>query len=299
MHVDEVTIDEGVVRRLVDIQLPQWSRLPIVRVESDGTENAIFRLGEDMAMRLPRHPRAVRALEKEYRWLPRLAMQLPLPIPLPLARGVPDDGFPFPWLVMSWIEGERATGDRIADPRRLATDLAGFIGALRSLDPTGGPVPSAANYGRGAPLATRDRRVRECIAQLRDTTDTDAATAAWELDLRAPVWSGPPAWIHGDLSPGNLLVRDGQLAGVIDFGGLGVGDPGCELSVAWMMFDDEVREVFRDALSVDHATWQRGRGWALSIALMYIPYYRESNPEGAVRARRVIDAVLAEQNLSA
>lgn len=294
MHPDEVDIDDHVVRRLVDSQLPEWSGLPIARVESDGTENAIFRLGDEMAIRMPRHPRAVAALEKEYRWLPRLAPELPLAVPLPVAKGAAGDGFPFPWVVMSWIEGERATADHVGDPRRLAADLAAFIVALREIDPTGGPVPSAQNYGRGVPLATRDRWVRACIGELGDTIDADAATDAWDAALDAPVWSDPPVWIHGDLSPGNVLMHDGRLSGVIDFGGLGVGDPGCELSVAWMMFDDDARRVFRDALAVDDATWARGRGWALSIALIYVPYYLETNPGGTARARRVIDAVLAE-----
>lgn len=294
MHVDEVDIDDGVARRLVDAQFPHWAGLPMSRITSDGTENAIFRLGPELAVRLPRHPRATGALEKELTWLPRLAPSLPVPVPVPRAQGGPGEGFPFPWLVMSWIDGERATPDRIADPRRLATDLAAFIRALREIDPTAGPEPSAANYGRGVPLATRDGRVRECILQLGVTIDTEAVTDAWDAALATPVWSRPPVWIHGDLSPGNVLVRDGRLCGVIDFGALGVGDPACELSVAWMLFDEDARGVFRDALSVDDAAWARGRGWALSIALLYVPYYAESNPEGVARARRVIDAVLAD-----
>jgi aminoglycoside phosphotransferase (APT) family kinase protein len=294
MHVDEIDIDDGVVQRLIDTQFPHWSGLAIRRVDSDGTENAIFRFGDDMAARLPRHPRATGALDKEYAWLPRLAPLLPLPVTIPLARGVPGEGFPFSWLVTSWIDGERATQDRVVDPSRLAIDLAGFIQALREIDPTGAPTPSAENYGRGTALERRDSQVRRAIAELGDTIDADAATAAWERALDAPVWSEPPVWIHGDLQSGNLLVRDGRLCGVIDFGALAVGDPACELSVAWMMFDPEARPVFRDALSVDDANWARGAGWALSIALIYVPYYTASNPEGAARARRVIDAVLAD-----
>lgn len=292
MHDDEIDIEPRVVHQLVEQQFPQWRDLPIARVESDGTENAIFRLGDELALRLPRHPRAVAPLEKELRWLPEFAPRLPVPVPRPVARGAPNDEFPFTWAIVTWVTGTRATPDRVDDERALATDLAAFVQALRAIDATDAPAPNKENYGRGAPLASRDARTRDCITELGDSIDAPGVTAAWDAGLQASVWAGAPTWMHGDLSPGNVLVHEGRLSGVIDFGAAGAGDPACELAVAWMLFGDEARAAFRDALDIDDDTWTRARAWALSIALFYVPYYLESNPSGCERARRVIDATV-------
>jgi aminoglycoside phosphotransferase (APT) family kinase protein len=188
------------------------------------------------------------------------------------------------------------TIERLADPHQAATDLARFIAALQRIDPAGGPLPGAHNFGRGVPLAHRDRRTREAIRALDGILDTAAVTAAWEAALQAPVWHGPPVWIHGDVSAGNLLAVQGRLSAVIDFGGLGVGDPACDLMIAWTLFSGESRETFRAALAVDDATWARGRGWALSWALIFIPYYVHTNPVGVSNAWRTIDEVLADES---
>ena len=268
------------------------------RSDSAGTDNAIYRLGDDMAVRLPRIHWATGQVEKEHEWLPRLAPLLPLAIPVPLAKGMPGEGYPWHWSVYRWLEGENATIERIADPRQAATDLAQFIAALQRIDPTGGPPPGAHNSFRGVPLAMRDAPTRAAIAALRGTLDTDAVTAAWEAALRAPAWRGPPVWIHGDLQSGNLLAQRGRLSAVIDFGCLGVGDPACDLMVAWTLFSAETRDVFRAALPVDDATWARGRGWALSVGLIALPYYQNTNPVLAGIARRAIDEVLADHERS-
>ena len=295
MHADEVDTDASLVGRLIARQFPQWAEIPLERVESAGTCNAIYRLGDDMAVRLPRTPSATEQLDKEQQWLPRLAPLLPLAIPVPIAKGEPAGGYPWHWSIYPWIEGENAPLDRIADPGQAATALAQFVAALQRIDTTGGPPPGVHNFFRGVPLSMRDSQVRTAVDALHGSIDTGAATAAWEAALQAPAWTGPPVWIHGDLSPGNLLAVRGRLSAVIDFGGLGVGDPACDLLVAWNLLPAETRDGFRAALGVDDATWARGRGWGLSVALTALPYYRDTNPAIVRWARQMIDEVLADQ----
>lgn len=292
MHADEVDTDAALVRRLLAAQLPRWADLPVAPVPSAGTDNALYRLGDEMVVRLPRIESAAGQVEKEWHWLPALVPHLPLPIPVPLAQGAPSEGYPWRWSVTRWLEGENATVGRLAAPCQAATALAGFIAALQGIAPDGGPPPGRHNAFRGAPLARRDASTRAAIAALRGTIDVDAATAAWEAALRAPAWPGPPVWIHGDLQPANLLVAQGRLSAVIDFGCLGVGDPACDVMAAWTFLTADTRDVFRTALPVDDATWERGRGWALSFGLIALPYYRDTNPVLAGIARRAIDEAL-------
>jgi aminoglycoside phosphotransferase (APT) family kinase protein len=301
MHADEVDTDVSLVGRLLAAQFPHWADLPIEPVHSAGTDNAIYRLGGDIAVRLPRIHWATGQVDKEHLWLPRLAPLLPLAIPVPLAKGTPGEGYPWHWSVYRWLEGENATIERIADLRQAAMDLAQFILHLHRIDPTGGPLAGDHNFGRGEPLAMRDTHTRVAIDTLYDMGMLDAGdvTAAWEAALRAPAWSGPPVWVHGDLQAGNLLAVRGRLSAVIDFGGLGVGDPACDLIVAWNLLSAETRDVFRAALGVDDATWARGRGWALSVGLIALPYYRSTNPALAAISRRAIDEVLAEHERGA
>jgi aminoglycoside phosphotransferase (APT) family kinase protein len=291
MHADEVDTDPSLVRRLLAAQFPQWADLPIEPVASSGTDNAIYRLGDDMAVRLPRIGWATGQVDKDELWLPKLAPLLPVAIPVPLGRGEPAEGYPYHWAIHSWLDGENPAVDRLPDSHSLATELAQFVAALRRIDTADGPPA-----GRGVPLAKRDAPTRTAIDALADLRmiDTAAATAAWDVALQAPAWDGPPVWIHGDLLPGNLLIRDGRLSAVIDFSCLGVGDPACDLIAAWSLFPADARHVFRDALDVDDATWERGRGWAFSIALIQLPYYYETNPALAAVARHTIAAVLAD-----
>jgi len=294
MHVDEVGTDVSLVGRLLAAQFPQWADLPIEPVSSAGTDNALYRLGDDMVVRLPRIHWANGQVDREHRWLPRLARHLPLAIPVPLAKGTPGEGYPWQWSVYRWLEGETATLERIADPRQLAIDLAQFITALRDIDTAGQlPAGSLRSY-RGEPLACRDEETRVAIAACDGLLDVELVTEVWEAHLQIPAWSGPPVWIHGDIQPGNLLAIQGRLSAVIDFGTLAIGDPAVDQIVAWNLLPADSRDTFRESLAVDNATWARGRGWALSIGLVALPYYQSTNPVLAGVSRRAIDEVLAD-----
>jgi len=289
MHAEEIYIDGTLVRRLVATQFSHWAGLPLVRVKSAGTDNALFRLGSDMLVRLPRVHWAVDDVHKEQRWLPRLAPLLPVEIPTPVAMGGPGEGFPWHWSVYRWIEGEPAGIGALADARTLATEVASFVLSLRRVDTAGAP-----RAGRGVDLTEQDADVRKAIAALEGQLDTDAVSAAWERGLALPPWKGPPVWIHGDLKPDNLLCRDGHLRAVIDFGGLGAGDPAADMLVAWTLLPPAARDRYRAALHGDAATWRRGRAWALSVALIQLPYYQDTNPTLASSARHVIAEVLED-----
>jgi aminoglycoside phosphotransferase (APT) family kinase protein len=298
LHPDELDVDAALVRRLVAGQFPQWRDLPVRSVRSSGSDNMIYRLGTEMSVRLPRRTgRTCESLDKEYEWLPRLAPCLPLAVPLPIAKGAPGEGYPCGWAVYRWLEGEAATRELLDDPRRTAVDLAGFLSALQAIDVAGAPVPGEHNFFRGVPLVTRDASVRSAIGSLRSVLDARAVTAAWESALAAPEWAGPPVWLHGDFADGNLLARGSRLSGVVDFGGLAAGDPACDLIAAWSFLPAEERRVFRAALSVDDAMWARGRGWALSVALIALPYYWTTNPARVAYSRQRIEEVLADHAL--
>jgi Predicted aminoglycoside phosphotransferase len=289
MHADEARIDAALVRRLLAGQFPQWAELPLKRVESAGTVNALYRLGDDLLVRLPRIADGADDVTKEHTWLPRLAPMLPFPVPGILGLGTPAAGYPWHWAVLCWIDGDLPVAGALADAQALAADLGSFVAALRGVDLPGGPVAY-----RGVPLAAVDAGTRSAIDDLRGLIDTRAAAAAWEEALAAPPWTGPARWLHSDLMPMNLLVRGGRLAAVLDFGTLGTGDPACDLIPAWNLLPAGARSLFRDASGADDADWARGRGWALSMALNQLPYYRFTNPVVAGNAEHVIREVLAE-----
>jgi len=294
MHADELDTDEALVRRLLGGQFPQWAGLPIERIASSGTDHAIYRLGDEMAVRLPRIHWATGQVEKDEQWLGKLAPHLPLAVPVPLAKGSPAEGYPWYWSVVPWLEGEAWTTDGVDDLRDAAAALAQFITALQQIDTSGGVPAGPSNGHRGVPLSMRNADMRAQIAASGDMVDARAMIEAWEAALAAPVWDGPPVWLHGDLGrPGNLLVAGGRLSAVIDFGCLGVGDPACDLAAAWALFSGDSREVFRTALPFDDATWARGRGWALT-RVGAIPYYRETNPPIVAEALHAIAEVLAD-----
>ena len=290
MHIDEIDIDIALVRRLINVQFPQWSGLSIELIKSAGTDNAIYRLGKKMAVRLPRIASAALQVDKEYTWLPRLAPHLPLAIPVPLGKGMPAEGYPWSWAIYRWLDGDNATVEHIADLRQAASDLGHFVAALQQIDPTGGP-PS----NRGRPLAVCDHDTRVALNSLHNVIDVGAATVAWESALCAPTWHCPPVWVHGDLHAGNLIVEQGRLSAVIDFGITGVGDPACDMMVAWTLLSAQTRDFFRAAVQADDATWARGRGWALTFGLVALPYYQNTNPVLARIARYAIDEVLADE----
>lgn len=298
MHPGERSISTDQARRLIESQFPRWANLPIERVRSAGTDNALFRIGTELVARFPRVEWSSGQPAKEHRWLPVLSPHLPLEIPTVLALGQPGHGYPWNWSVHRWIDGENATLDRLSDPRKAAIELATFVRVLRSIDTTDGPLAGPHNFGRGVPLAQRDDMTRKAIAQLVEQGDELNArelAGRWDESLATPAWDRSPVWVHGDLQPGNLLTVDGRLRAVIDFGGLGVGDPAVDLIVAWHLLDAESRSAFREHSDVDHATWKRGRGWALSVSLVALPYYRETNRTLAQMSRNTIEQVLAHR----
>lgn len=288
-----MTIDVTLVRRLVDAQFPQWAHLPITPVAVSGWDNRTFHLGAEMTVRLPSAAHYAAQVEKEQHWLPKLAQHLPLPIPQPLAKGAPAFGYPWRWSIYRWRDGEPATLEDIADQRAFATALAEFLAALQQIDAGGGPRAGAHNFHRGGALAVYDAETRRALHALKGKLDTTTATAVWEAALSSR-WQAAPVWVHGDVAASNLLVKDGKLCAVIDFGSCGVGDPACDLVIAWTFLTDAGRDVFRAALPLDATTWARGRGWALWKALILLAGHVQSSDFEAGRAQRTLDAVLAD-----
>jgi aminoglycoside phosphotransferase (APT) family kinase protein len=293
MHPDEVHTDAALVHRLLAGQFPHWTDMPISPVESYGTDHHIYRLGDHLAARLPRIGWATKQAAKEAEWLPKLAPHLPLALPVQVAMGQPAEGYPFDWSVYRWLPGENANGT-IDDLEQAAIDLAAFINALRQVDTTGThPRPP---HGRGGPLVEGDEQVRRSVAQLGDRIDGEATLRSWEASLHASTWDGEEVWVHGDLLPGNLLVVDGRLSAVIDWGGLNVGDPACDLQPAWNVFAGDSRTRFRVELEVDDASCLRGRGWALYQAVSALAYYWDTNPGMIRQASHALAQVLADSS---
>ncbi len=292
VHEPEVATDVALARGLLAAQFPAWADLPLERVHAASTDNDMYRLGTDMAVRLPRRSSAALPLDKEHRWLAHLASCLPVSVPLPLAKGAPDLGYPYAWSVVRWIEGA-LPAQNVDDPG-LAREVASFVVALHAVDLGDGPKPGAHNFWRGVPLALRDANMRQRFEWLADISDIAAIVAAWDAALELPPWSRAPVWAHGDLQRGNLLVNDGHLAGVLDWSALGVGDPACDLSLAWTLFGQRARAAFREAIAVDEATWARGRAWALIEGVLALSYYRGKNEIIAQAGRRALDVVLSD-----
>jgi aminoglycoside phosphotransferase (APT) family kinase protein len=292
--VKKADITPEVVSRLVATQLPQWADLPIRSVDADGWDNATFRLGRHMLVRLPSSQAYAEQVDKEQRWLPVLARQLPLPIPEPLAKGEPGCGFPRPWSVYRWIDGHTAEAGQIADLCEFAASLAGFLAALYQVDPSGGPLPGTHNFFRGGSPACYDAETRAALTTLHGHIDTGLATEVWEAALKAP-WDSPPVWFHGDAQPGNLLLNSsGRLSAVIDFGTCGIGDPACDTTIAWTFLSGDSQRVFKERLPVDDATWTRGRGWAIWKAMIVLVRQLDTDPDGADLTKNVIGKILAD-----
>jgi aminoglycoside phosphotransferase (APT) family kinase protein len=286
-------IDASVARRLIDRQFPQWSDLPIRPVAADGWDNRTFRLGSDLTVRLPTGDWYAKQVEKEQRWLPVLAPQLPVPIPTPVAQGEPDASYPYPWSVYRWLDGDLASKAPIADLPAFASHLAGFLRALGRVDASGGPAPGRHNFFRGGSLATYEDEALEALDRLGAEVDAAAVMPVWEAAM-STTWDREPVWFHGDVATGNLLVRDGRLAAVLDFGSSGVGDPACDVVIAFTFFSGASRDRFRAALGADAGTWSRGRGWCLWKALISLVGHLENDSPDAALARRDIVEVLAD-----
>jgi aminoglycoside phosphotransferase (APT) family kinase protein len=286
-HADEVETDVALVRRLLEEQFPEYVALPLQPVAESGTVNALYRLGDELAVRIPRNrPSSWSGLARELDWLPRLAPLLPVRVPVPVARGRPSGEYPHEWAIFEWLPGENPVPGDVPDA--LAEELADLVRTLHAVELEGGP-PAA----RRSP-EQMDEFTRRNLLALEDELDTARAEAIWNETLAVPEWPQPPVWIHCDLMPGNLLLLDDRLGAVIDWEGAGMGDPAVDLIVAWNVLPPSGRQIFRDAVGYDDDTWARGRGWALATGLGGIPYYRDTFPEFAANSRRTVDQVLEE-----
>ncbi len=288
-HLD---INATLVRQLIDTQFPQWKDLPIRAVAKSGWDNRTFHLGDHMLVRMPSAADYALQVEKEQLWLPKLAPLLPFPIPAPLALGEPTQHYPWHWSIYRWLEGETAASTPITHLSDFATSLGRFLTALQNIDTTNGPVAGPHSFYRGGALSIYDTETRQAIDTLKDRIDTDTATNVWETAL-ATHWDKLPVWVHGDISTGNLLVKNGQLSAVIDFGQLCIGDPACDLAIAWTLFKEDSRKAFRASLNLDTNTWARGRAWTLWKALICAAGLDPNNAETA-QYWRIIDEVIAD-----
>lgn len=294
---DLLIIDEALVRRLISTQFSQWADLPVKPIASSGWDNRTFHLGADMLVRMPSAADYAEQVKKEQQWLPRLAPLLPLPIPEPLALGKPSEGYPWEWSVYRWLSGESAASGQIADLNSFAKNLAQFLIALQSIDAKNGPPAGPQSFYRGGALSTYSAETKEAIASLEGKINANAALEVWKAAL-ATSWKKPPVWIHGDISTGNLLVKEGKLCAVIDFGQLAIGDPACDLAIAWTLFKEESRSIFRKTLSLDDDVWDRSRGWALWKSLIYIVDGLTNMNFEASQSWHIIDEILADYGRS-
>lgn len=289
----EITIDINIVQGLIASQFPQWRDLSIVPIAESGWDNRTFHLGNDMLVRLPSSSEHALAVEKEQYWLPKLAPHIPLPVPAPIAIGRPDVGYPCHWSINRWLPGEAATKNNILSMENFAATLAQFLKALQNIDTEGGPTAGPHSFYRGGSLSVYDHETKQALAILKDKIDINIANNLWDQALSTS-WQNAPVWVHGDIAPGNLLVFNGQLAAIIDFGQLAVGDPACDLVISWTFLDAESRKVFRDKLNLDNNTWIRGLAWTLWKALIIAAGITDTNAVENKKTFEIIDTVLRE-----
>ena len=294
LHADEIDISTGLAARLIAEQFPHWASLPLRPVSSAGTVCVLYRLGDDLVVRLPRRPGKSLDAILTRGVLSRLAPFLPVPVPALIAEGRPTAEYPASWGVLRWLDGDTPVEGHLAEPGLLAADLAGFLTALWKVDLSKVDLADSPPAYRGGPLADQHECTIDAIEHLNGLVDTAAARAIWDHAAQLPLWDGPDTWIHADMMPGNVITRNGRLAAVIDFGCAGIGDPSQDLIVAWMLLPASVRPAFRRAVGTDAATWLRGRARALSMALGHLDYYSDTNPVMADNARYTIGEVLAD-----
>jgi len=289
VHEDETDINIDIVRKLLQGQFPQWQDLPLKLIHPEGTDNVMYQLGDDKAIRLPRTSNSAINIEKECRWLPKLAPNLPIAVPTPLAVGKSTEMYPHPWAICQLLAGLNPSQTNPIDELVAAVDLGHFVAAMQQIDSQKGP-----NCRRGLPLVSRDEETREAIQALSDLYDSKGLLDIWLSMLSIPRWKGKPIWIHGDLHAGNLLAQNKKITAIVDFGSSGVGDPASDLMVSWTLLTTDTRKVFRSIVEPDDATWDRGRAWAFTFGIVAYPYYRKSNPIFAEMAKRAIDEVLSD-----
>jgi len=300
MPAADVEVSADLVRRLLAGQHPDLAGLPVVFL-ANGWDNELYRVGDGLVARLPRRALGAQIIKNEQRWLPTLAPRLPLPIPYPERTGVPALGYPYPWSVVPYLPGVPAAQAGSFDPAAAAAAIGGFLGALHLPAPADAP----ANPARGVPLAQRAGRFAANLALLTgqpgwDQADRDAVLRVWEAALEVPGYDGQPVWLHGDLHPGNILVNDGQVSGVIDFGDITAGDPASDLSVAWMLLPLDCHDRFWSAYQaadgrVDDALRARAKGWALNLAIVFLSH-SEDNPVLQAVGNRTLSTVLQDQH---
>lgn len=291
LHAKEWHIDDSLVRTLLLEQCPIWAHLRLQRLRHSGTDNIIYRLGNEFLIRLPRTPESALRTQKEHLWLPVIGDKLPLCIPVPLFMGVASSRFPGPWTIQPWFQGQ--TADQLAlDEATVADQLAQWLCALQQLPTSEELLPGPHNFYRGTPLYERDDEVQAALRQLKSLIDTTMVSKAWKVLRDTPPWPYPPTFIHGDLLPNNILVMAKRITAILDFGGLGIGDPACDLIPAWRLLSTRGRIRFQQQLKCDQNTWLRGQGWALSIGLIALPYYRYTLPDFAKLAEYMIREVM-------
>lgn len=289
MHENEFEIDELLVCALLKSQCSHWANLPLKFIESSGTDNALFRLGNEYVVRLPRIDWATESINKEYEWVPQLTRFLKIPISTPLFKGNPYPPYPWPWLLTRWNEGHNPHFEKEDAYKQLAKDLANFLNELHGINLSNGPASR-----RGVSLKEVDAETRQAIGELEGEIDSPRITFLWDQLSNTAPWNKDPVWVHGDFLPGNILVQNNRLSAVIDFSDVGIGDPACDLIIAWSLLNAHSRKYFKENLkNIDDDTWARGRGWALSIALIILPYYKDTNPTIVKLAQRMIENVLA------
>lgn len=291
LHTNEYQITKEIVATLLQAQCPQWTELPLEPIKSAGTDNVLFRLGRDLVVRLPKIDWATNSIHKEYVWVPQLAKHLNTPISEPIFEGKADENYPWPWMIVKWNEGENPDFEKENEYEKLAIDLAQFINQLHAVPLSDGPLSR-----RGTPLKSVDAETRAAIASLQDDIDVEAMAELWNSLSQLPEWTQEPVWVHGDLLPGNILVKNNRVSAVIDFSDVGVGDPAADLIVAWSLLNKNSRKIFRENLkNIDDITWKRGKGRALSIALIILPYYKNTNPILTAVAKNIIRQILNDK----
>lgn len=290
MHTDEIAINAELVKKLLLDQFPDWADDYLTWMIPQGTDNAMVRLGEDKIVRLPRIESASQSLEKESRWLPYLQPKLPIAVPEILGKGKPSKDYPFPWLITRYIEGCNPTQIDTIDLHQAANDLGNFILSMHKIEPMRGP-----KCRRGRPLILCDEQVQSSIPLLEKEYDTKRLLDLWKNVSKKPAWTGRDVWMHGDLHAGNLLVKNKKLVGIVDFGLAGVGDPACDLMVAWTLLNKSSRKTFQSIVGLDADTWQRALGWALFLGIVGYPYYKKTNLEFASIAKKALDQVIEDQ----
>ncbi|MDO8953640.1 MAG: aminoglycoside phosphotransferase family protein [Gammaproteobacteria bacterium] len=292
-HKLEITTQ--IVTTLIAEQFPQFAHLQIKPVDHGGNDNRTFRLGNEMSIRLPSAEEYVSQVQKEQKWLPKIASHLPLPIPQPIAMGVPSVDYPWNWSIYKWLEGKSANSleHSDADLETIAMQLAQFLSDFHKLNTAGAPAPGLHNWWRAAHTSIYDAETRFLIDKLKGFINADDSRSLWQRALNSK-WDRDPVWVHGDVASGNLLVKENRLSAVIDFGCMGIGDPACDLTIAWTFFRGKSRGIFKENLHLDEETWARARGWAMWKALYTISELENKSGTALAKQQQIIDAVMME-----